>query len=48
VSQQFADVSKQQLLTQAKKSIEQIKLEQAKPANNQLSTIFQILKPIDL
>ena len=36
------------LLAQAKKSIEQIKQEQAKPSNNQLSTIFQILKPIDL
>lgn len=46
VASQFKD-SRQQLV-QAKKSIEQIKQEQAKPANNQVSSVFQILKPLDL
>ena len=32
----------------ARKSIDQIKQEQAKTANNQVSTIFQILKPLSL
>ena len=48
IARQFNDASNQAHLSQAKKSIEQIKQEQSKPANNQISSIFQILKPIDL
>ena len=32
----------------ARKSIDQIKAEQAKVSNNQISTIFQVLKPLSL
>jgi hypothetical protein len=46
VASQFKD--RRQQLAQAKKSIEQIKQEQAKPSNNQVSSVFQIVKPLDL